>query len=448
MRAVGLPAQVLGPRRGNPARWLWAVIVGQIVCQLLLLTPALSALRVLFRTASFSLSLLALVFVRVPGAKHPALRWLLGGMAILVLELLHPDTDSLEAGVSVLVLQIAICGALLWASRLEFQPALLEKVVLVLWAFHFASAAVGILQVIYPGSFQPELSSTLDEGYLRSLEFALPSGVMVLRPMGLTDTPGGAATAGYYAVLLGMGMFWSRRGVMRGLAVASIATGIVAVYLSHVRVALVCLGICLVALAVVLVLAGVWSRVAVLIATVSVLGLSGLTWAVSLGGNSVSDRVESLMSDEPGEVYYDNRGHFLEYTFETLVPEYPLGAGLGRWGPLSAYFARHPEDRLWAEIQWTGWILDGGILLLLVMLGAVISAVWTTFRIALLPTALLGESLVVWAGIVFAYDIGTLATTFSYPVFVSQSGLEFWMLNGLVFSQAVRRPAPAMDVTT
>jgi hypothetical protein len=35
---------------------------------------------------------------------------------------------------------------------------------------------------------------------------------------------------------------------------------------------------------------------------------------------------------------------------------------------------------------------------------------------------------------VFAYDVGALAMTFNYPLFIGQSGLEFWILNACLFA--------------
>ena len=35
----------------------------------------------------------------------------------------------------------------------------------------------------------------------------------------------------------------------------------------------------------------------------------------------------------------------------------------------------------------------------------------------------------VWAALIAAYNVGALALTFSYPFFMSASGLEFWLLN-------------------
>ena len=56
-----------------------------------------------------------------------------------------------------------------------------------------------------------------------------------------------------------------------------------------------------------------------------------------------------------------------------------------------------------------------------------------------------------WGAIVLAYSIGATALTFSYPIFLSQSGMEFWLLNATLFAAArhagwqarAARPHPA-----
>jgi hypothetical protein len=35
---------------------------------------------------------------------------------------------------------------------------------------------------------------------------------------------------------------------------------------------------------------------------------------------------------------------------------------------------------------------------------------------------------------VLAYDVAALATTFNYPLFIGQGGLEFWILNASLFA--------------
>ena len=41
--------------------------------------------------------------------------------------------------------------------------------------------------------------------------------------------------------------------------------------------------------------------------------------------------------------YQENRGIFLTYTLQELLYEYPFGAGIGRWGMMSAYFGEPDE---------------------------------------------------------------------------------------------------------
>ncbi|MDE3126458.1 MAG: hypothetical protein KGL38_00560, partial [Gemmatimonadota bacterium] len=45
-------------------------------------------------------------------------------------------------------------------------------------------------------------------------------------------------------------------------------------------------------------------------------------------------------------------------------------------------------------------------------------------------------SLSLWGAVILAYSIGALAFTFSYPVFLSQTGMEFWFLNAVLFAVA------------
>jgi hypothetical protein len=60
----------------------------------------------------------------------------------------------------------------------------------------------------------------------------------------------------------------------------------------------------------------------------------------------------------------------------------------------------------------------------------------TCWRISRRPTAGGADDLALWATVLLAYGIGVLALTFSYPVFQSQTGLEFWLLNAVLFAAA------------
>src|SRR5258708_36369975 len=107
---------------------------------------------------------------------------------------------------------------------------------------------------------------------------------------------------------------------------------------------------------------------AVLAGTVVVLSFS---LAVALGGATVTDRVFTLFASDPLTVYKGARGDLMTFTFFDLMYQYPLGAGLARWGMAAGYFgSSHPtSEAIWAEIQFTGWVIDGGGLMIAVYLG-------------------------------------------------------------------------------
>ena len=131
-------------------------------------------------------------------------------------------------------------GPIFWTARLKISEATLVRVLCVLWGFYTLSAGMGLLQMYFPGRFDPpvtELIKARGEIYEAAMRITLASGETVYRPMGLSDTPGGAATAGFYAAILGMGVAQSRKIFWgsRALGLASVLVGIMALLLSHVR---------------------------------------------------------------------------------------------------------------------------------------------------------------------------------------------------------------------
>jgi hypothetical protein len=316
----------------------------------------------------------------------------------------------------------------------------LRQILLVIFIFHTLSAATGVLQAQFPGSFQPNLSTVIagkDPGYVEDLKITLANGQRVFRPMGLTDIPGGAATAGFYTVLLGMGFYMTHhKRAARWASLGSIALGLTCLYLAQVRLWVVITAICVLAFGAFL----IWQR-----RTVRLIGLGSIlavlivlsfTYAVSIGGKGVSNRMSTLVQAAPDTVYYKNRGIFLQQTVNVLLPQYPLGAGLGRWGMMNYYFGDNtdPErDAIYVEIQWTGWLLDGGIPLIVAYIIALLMTMWVAVKIALNRGA---GDLSIWGAIVLAYGMGALAMTFSYAVFIGQAGMEFWLMNALLFGAA------------
>lgn len=432
---------------GHTSRWVYAFILLQIGCQLALLSESTGPFRVPVRVAAFGASLVLLIVVGGRGQRHPsngAACWVLG---IVGLSLFYPTTNVL-AGIAQVAMYVAILAPLFWVPRIKIDLAALGRVILILWVFHTMSAGVGVMQVYFPGRLQPALSpiyAAMDEDYVSDLSITTARGERVLRPMGLTDTPGGAAMAGFYAVLFALGFFLlDERLWMRALCVLSMTIGTVALYLAQIRSVLIMAAICTLVFMGMMLWRGRIAKLGMLVVVVTVVVVGGFGWAVSLGGQSVKSRLSSLVDTRPSEVYYRSRGVFLEQTINELLPQYPFGAGLGRWGMMSSYFgsADSTVESIYVEIQWTGWLLDGGVPLILAYSAALLLALagaWKIFRSPLRPEpGNLYGNLYIWGALLIAYNVSACALTFNYPIFMSQAGLEFWLLNACIFSAASR----------
>lgn len=413
--------------------WVFAYIYMQLGCQLALLVPALAPARVAFRSLAFGVSLLFLFIVRgQPRTAHAPRTIALFALCVVTLAAFNPSGGTTLAVIAHWTFHLAIMAPLFWVARLQLTERTLQQLLLVLWVFHTASAAVGILQLYFPGQFQPALSTFMAD--YRVLSIRLTSGEWVMRPSGLTDTPGGACTSGLYATLLGLGVTLARPFRNAGLVgPVSMVLGMMCVYLSQVRSVLVMLGVCFVVVLVLFTLSGRMPRVAIAALLGVVVVAIAFDFSFSIGGESISSRIATLVQDDPTTVYRRNRGFMLENAFTELLPKYPLGAGLGRWGMMTLYFGQR-EPNIWAEIQWVAWAIDGGIPLLIVYPLAVLAAIWRAFRLALANAV---GAIGTWSVIVAAYGVGTLALCFSYPVFMSTTGIEFWLLNAVLMQTPI-----------
>ncbi|HEY5219967.1 MAG TPA: hypothetical protein VIJ16_09160 [Gemmatimonadaceae bacterium] len=420
--------------------WVRWFIIIQVVTQLAIISP-LGGARTLIRMAAFGSGLIFMVLVKGKGTPHPARTPALAVLLVIGLAVFHPTAAALPAALAQVGLYVAILAPLFWVPRLTVGAQTLRTVLLILWVFHSVGSAVGVLQVYFPGRFQPNLSPvilSLGKGYVQSLMITTSAGVKVYRPMGLTDAPGGASSSGFYAVVLGIGMFFTtKRKWVSVAAIGSVLLGLMCLYLSQVRALMVITGVSIVAVTAILALRRDFKRLGGFGVVLAVVVVVSFRSAVSLARQSVEDRVGSLAQGTPGQVYERNRGGFLTQAFDELLPEYPLGAGIGRWGMMNSYFGDHsnPNESLWAEIQWTGWVLDGGAPLLLTYVAALLVTLWSTFQVARWKSKS-DPTLSLWGAAILGYSIGTCALTFSYPVFLSQTGMEFWFLNTVVFAAA------------
>jgi len=423
----------------------------EFACQVALLVASIGGMRVLVRCAAFGISL-GLVVLFTPGKRlHPAVKPAAVVVAILAFALFNPNTNSILVGTMQLLLYVAILAPLLWVSNLPLEKPEVRRILLIMLAFQGVSSLLGILQVYYPGRFRGNISTVITGAkghYIKGLYYKNAAGGLVLRPSGLTDIPGGVGMAGQYAALLGIYFYLTDRDSrIRWIAVATAMVGVAAVSLSGVKSAIICLAISLGVFASLFFWQAVsaqgrrmavWagrqriSPLAVLI-LLSIIAAGGYYLAISVGGQGVTNSTSALTKNAPSQVFYEERGRFLEYTINVLLPEYPLGAGLGRWGMMGYYFGDPKNSKggsIWVEIQWTGWLVDGGVPLILAYAFALLLAV--RFAVKCSQTPALGD-FAVFAALVAGYDVSLIAGTFDYAPFITSMGMDFWLLNAILF---------------
>src|SRR5439155_4807159 len=191
---------------------------------------------------------LALLFLipAVRRQRHPAARFGVAALVIVILSVFHPTTNSVLSGTAQAAMYAAVLAPLFWVPRMDVDATMIRRAMQMIWLFGISSAAVGVIQVYFPGQFEPPVSSVLANkpSYLASLKIPLATGELVYRPMGLSDTPGGASGAGMSAILFGTWiMLTSRSPMLKALAVFGMAVGFVCLFLCQVRALLVMVGI-------------------------------------------------------------------------------------------------------------------------------------------------------------------------------------------------------------
>ncbi len=424
----------------SPWNWVHNFMIVQFILQIMLLFPQFGAARVVMRVAAFGISFALLFIIPANGRKHPSVNWAIAILGIMILEFFfHPDMSTLFAGLAQCALYASIIAPVFWVTRLNITLKSFYWLILIIWSFHTLSSIVGVLQVLYPGYFQGALSTAIQSGAYggENLKIVLANGESIYRPQGLTDVPGGAATAGFYSLLLSAGIAVSRTNLfLRLTCLLSATAGFFCIYLSQVRSILIVSIVCLICFFAFLLKQGQLGKLTWLPPVVVGIGISVYAWAAKVGGESTTERISTLTAKSAGDVYYENRGKFLETTIEWAFQN-PLGFGLGRWGPIADYFGDrfNPIIRpIWVEIQWTAWLVDGGIPMIIVYMGAILAAMKAVW---LVVGRGLKTELIVWGALILAYDVGAIVTTFNYPLFIGQGGMEFWILNTAFYTAAV-----------
>ncbi|MBV9126389.1 MAG: hypothetical protein JO112_23830, partial [Planctomycetes bacterium] len=322
-------------------------VISQTAFPALLLVPGSQSVRLPLRAASFAVSLLGLVWRRPGGwgrpVGHPSQPFLAAVLIYLVFMLFHPTTNSLTAGCVQILLYLAVLAPAFWAPRLVRGPEHLARLLFLFLVCNGINAAMGVLQVYAPGVWMPkELSTviTTSEYGLDAVSYLGPDGTRIVRPPGLFDNPGAVCGPGMTAGVLGLIFCLApaslgKKGLGLGLALAGMAV----IYLSQVRTSLLLVGGMAVVFPVVLVvLQGEWRKAAWFVGLMGLLLTAAFSLAVALGGPSIRERFTTLVDKNPVELFYASRGQQLEAGLKSLLVEYPLGAGLGRWGIIQTYF--------------------------------------------------------------------------------------------------------------
>ena len=419
--------------------WLEWMTLAQTAIPALLFVPGLGGsgpLRTATRVGFYALVILAwatLTFMGRPrpgGVSYPPRPWLLFCCGYLALSLFHPQTNSPLSGLAQLTLDIVILSPAFWAANALVSPRQIPRIMAIAFVANALSALVGLGQIYQPERFNPPamVKSEVDEHFGK---LTTDAGVEVFRPFGLTDSPGGAAVAGQAATIIGLCWALAPIAAWKRLACAGLAImGLAVIYFTQIRSALIITILCLIAILVIFVMQRDFRRAMLLGVGGSLVVVGAFTWAMAVMGNTVGARIATLFEDDPTKVYQSNRGRFVEYTFNEVLPDSPLGSGLGRWGMMYQYFGDKgaPRERqaLWAEVQLTGWAYDGGFPLIIAYLGATALALADSLRIALRSK---DRDLAFWAAVITASNFSVLTLVISYPIFVSPGGVQFWLLS-------------------
>jgi hypothetical protein len=421
----------------RPSGLLEWFAIAQTALPAMLYLPGNQQSRLAIRAASFLISIAAFAFWYVDRKnrnpiRHPATFWLILVMFVLFLMVLHPETFSLLAGFGHIALYFSVLCPMFWVPAFLNSRRRLIRVLVILLICNGINSVVGVLQVYDPATWMPtEFSASVSRLQIDIATYVGPNGRRIIRPPGLFDTPGAVCGAGAVAALLGVifglekQVGWWKRILALGLSFA----GMAAIYLSHVRSSFIVTLGTMSAYVVMLAIQKQKARMTGFLGLAAGMLIVALSFATVLGGDTVQERFMSVFESNPKDFYYETRGHQVESAYSIVAVEFPMGAGLGRWGMVANYFSVPPSQLLGAEVQPVAWILDGGVPLLIIYFLALIATLrWELKLVHRLPDPM--DRL--WASAVVAANIGTLVLVMTFVPFVTQVGLQFWFLEGLL----------------
>jgi hypothetical protein len=356
--------------------------------------------------------------------------------AYMSLMIFHPTTNTTLVGLAQVGMHLAVIAPIFWVPDYflgDFKR--LARLLTILWILNGASAIVGILQVHDPNRWLPaEFSSNVTSTKLGtfSLQYRTSDKRTIVRPPGLGDTPGAACNAGMFVASVGiayLGLPVSNWRRIIGLVMSLV--GVSVIFLTHVRSSLLVLIGSAVIFTAVMAVQKRFTTVLILLASMGACGFASFLYASSVGGQETVDRFATLTENDPTTILEKSgRLGMTTNALDTLLVEYPFGAGLGRWGMMRTYFGDENNlhsPAIWAEVQLAAWVLDGGMVLLSLYLIALAA---TAHRLVHLSLRSHSDLLRRWGGVILMLSVAPIALTFSWTPFNSQAGIQFWLLIG------------------
>jgi hypothetical protein len=428
-----------------PWTWLERFLVAQALIPALLFVPGISSGRVVIRMASFFLALavwfIALQSGRAGSSTFSPTFWLKLVTGWLLLMIFHWGTTSIIAALAQVTLYIAVLSPAFWAPGLLSSSRQLRRLMTILLICNGISALVGLGQVFRPQTFNPPvipgITGTEESLTALALTYVDQYGQKIIRPCGLSDTPGAAAAAGGAATLAGLALALRPIGLLKRLICAATAfCGMAVIYYSQVRMVFMMEIICLAVLTGIFVLQKNYGYAAMLSGLGAVIVAGAFAWVMARSGLVVVERFLGLAKTSLSESYQNSgRAAFVNHTLGRMMWQDPLGQGIGRWGTIGGTFG-NPNDRgVFVEIMIQAWVVDGGIPLLLSYGIAIALAMTRTFQIALRSR---DREIRFWAAVVFASNLSVIATCFSYVAFIGVMGTQFWFLSAVVHAADCR----------
>ena len=436
------------PKPSKPPRvpwgWLEWLVISQTLLPALLFLPGVAGIRTPIRAAAYLAAPLAWLVIAIKGRAQtlpdtfPSKNWLLFSGAWLVLSIGHPNGYSIPAAAGQAALYLAVMTPAFWAAMALSSSKQISRVMTILFVCNALSSIVGVGQVYRPNIFNPPDIPMLRNKYQgTNVFYKAADGTEIMRPCGLTDTPGAVAPHGAAAALLGLclalrpGPLWRR-----AIYVAMSFIGVAAIYYTYTRFPLVMLVICFVTMTGLFIYQRDYRKATLLSVGGTSLIVGAFLWAMRSVGAGVFDRFAALVVNNPADYYYNSRGGFIQEAFEKTIWEYPLGYGLGWWGQIHLIFSDPNRiTPVWVEVMIPAWIVDGGIPLLVGYCGAIVLAMFDTLRIALRSP---DRDVAYWGVVIFAFNMSTVATCFSYITFLSPLGVQFWLLAALIHAADAR----------